>query len=93
MTNVEKSKVYECADCGWREIEDEVPKANDPWTTDGGALMYCPNCGSVDNMVELKVWSDVQLAVMEENERCAKLAEIVGNIPLANTIRWHWEGK
>lgn len=57
--NPDKSDVYRCCKCGWLEIEDEVPKANDPWTSDGGPLMYCLECGDVDGMSRVDVPDEV----------------------------------
>ena len=39
-----------CSECGWEDDESEVPYGSDPWTTDGGALCYCPECGMVDDL-------------------------------------------
>lgn len=61
----EKSDVYRCCKCGWLEIEDEVPRGNDPWTLDGGALMYCLECGDVDGMSRVEVPDEVYAALIE----------------------------
>ncbi len=62
---VEKSLVYRCGGCGYLEIEDEILKANDPWCSDGGPVMYCGECGEVDNMVEIEVPDEVYAALIE----------------------------
>lgn len=39
-----------CRHCGWQGAAEDVPFGTDPWTTDGGALCYCPKCGMVDDL-------------------------------------------
>ena len=39
-----------CSECGWEGDESDVPYGSDPWTADGGAMCYCPECGMVDDL-------------------------------------------
>lgn len=49
LTPIDPANVF-CSECGWEGDESDVPYGSDPWTTDGGALCYCPECGMVDDL-------------------------------------------
>lgn len=40
---------HTCQACGAQYWDFDLPRARDPWTSDGGALAYCDACGDVDN--------------------------------------------